>query len=106
MKRSGRVKWRQQGGVSRGYGEFRDYADVGGGREALIAPGERLATTDTLRWDRRPPRVRGDRQLPVFDVGGAALATADYEGQRGGGDERGGGAAVPLKLRVKVRLGN
>jgi hypothetical protein len=26
--------------------DFRDYADVGGGREALVAPGGKLATTD------------------------------------------------------------
>jgi hypothetical protein len=44
-RRSG-VYWRLRGGAKRAYGDFRDYADVGGHQEALIAPGERLATTD------------------------------------------------------------
>ena len=44
-KRS-RVFWREQGGAQRAYADFRDYADVGGRREALIVPGETLATTD------------------------------------------------------------
>ena len=37
-----RIYWR--GG--RAYGDFRDFADVGGGQERLVAPGARLATTD------------------------------------------------------------
>jgi integrase len=37
-----RIYWR--GG--RAYGDFRDYADVGGGQERLIVPGEKLATTN------------------------------------------------------------
>lgn len=45
-KKNGRVYWRERGGESRAYGDFRDYADVGGGREALKAPGARYATTD------------------------------------------------------------
>lgn len=44
-KRQGRLYWREQGGVRRYYGDFRDYADVGGGREGLISHGKR-ATTD------------------------------------------------------------
>src|SRR5712692_3670882 len=44
-KRS-RVFWREQGGGQRAYGDFRDYADVGGRREALIVPGDDLATND------------------------------------------------------------
>ncbi|KPK69396.1 hypothetical protein AMJ82_05670 [candidate division TA06 bacterium SM23_40] len=41
-----RIYWRSQGRARRAYGDFRDYSDVGGGREALIAPGEARATTD------------------------------------------------------------
>ncbi|CAN5124732.1 hypothetical protein BH18GEM1_BH18GEM1_21610 [soil metagenome] len=41
-----RVYWRDRRGVRRGYGDFRDYAAVGGGREALIPRGESFATTD------------------------------------------------------------
>src|SRR5712692_5150528 len=41
-----RVYWRERGGIRRAYGEFRDYADLGGGQEALVVPGEKLATAD------------------------------------------------------------
>src|SRR5256886_6540172 len=41
-----RIYWRERGGTRRAYADLRDYADVGGGREALIARGEKLATTD------------------------------------------------------------
>jgi integrase len=44
--RGARIYWRDQGGVRRAYADLREYADVGGGREALIAVGEKLATTD------------------------------------------------------------
>lgn len=37
-----RIYWR--GG--RAYGDFRDFADVGGGQERLVVPGARMATTD------------------------------------------------------------
>jgi integrase len=45
-RRKSRVYWRARGGVRRAYGDFRDYADVGGHQESLVAPGERLATAD------------------------------------------------------------
>jgi integrase len=45
-KRTGRIYWRDQGGVQRAYADFRDYAYVGGKREALVAEGEKLATAD------------------------------------------------------------
>jgi hypothetical protein len=41
-----RVYWRNRSGVARAWGNFRDYADVGGRQEPLTAEGERLATTD------------------------------------------------------------
>lgn len=45
-RRRRRIYWREQGGARRAYADFRDYAEVGGSREALIVPGEALATTD------------------------------------------------------------
>lgn len=45
-KRRDRIYWRERQGQARAYGDFRDYADVGGKRERLIASGERVATTD------------------------------------------------------------
>ncbi len=42
-KTRSRIFWRQQGGVPRAYADFRS---LGEGREALVAPGEKLATTD------------------------------------------------------------
>jgi len=41
-----RIYWRHQGGARRAYADFRDFADVGGRREALVVPGERVATGD------------------------------------------------------------
>jgi integrase len=46
-RQNGRVYWRERGGVARAYADFRDFRDVGGGREALIAPGEKVATDDS-----------------------------------------------------------
>ncbi len=45
-KKRNRIYWRSQSSARRAYGDFRDYADVEGGREALIASGEARATTD------------------------------------------------------------
>jgi len=45
-KRQSRVYWRIRSGTRRAYGDFRDYADVGGKLEPLIPVGERFATTD------------------------------------------------------------
>jgi len=41
-----RIYWRERGGTTRAYADLRDYADVGGGREALVAAEEKLATAD------------------------------------------------------------
>ena len=41
-RRQSRVYWRGK----RAWGDFRDYADVGGRQEPLVSPGERLATTE------------------------------------------------------------
>ena len=45
-KRTSRIYWRERGGKRRAYGDFRDFADVGGWLEALKAPGSKVATTD------------------------------------------------------------
>jgi integrase len=44
--RRNRLYWRNQGGVDRAYGDFRDFADVGGKREALVPAGAMRATSD------------------------------------------------------------
>src|SRR5215469_2759825 len=46
MTTRARIYWRERGGIRRAYGDLRAYADVGGGREALVAFGEKLATAD------------------------------------------------------------
>jgi integrase len=45
-RRKSRLYARLRGGARRYYVDARDYADVGGKQEALVAPGEKLATTD------------------------------------------------------------
>jgi integrase len=45
-RKGGRIYWRERGGVRRAYADFRDYADVGGGREPLKPKGAKLATSD------------------------------------------------------------
>lgn len=45
-KRTSRIYWRARGGERRAYGDFRDYADVGGKREPLVPEGQHLATSD------------------------------------------------------------
>ena len=46
-KRTTRVYWRMRSYGLAAYGDFRDYADVGGGQEALIAEGEDRPTSDS-----------------------------------------------------------
>ncbi len=45
-RRTSRVYWRNQGGKRRAYGDFRDYADVGGRQESLVPRGASVATDD------------------------------------------------------------
>jgi integrase len=47
-KKRSRIYWRTRGGKERAYADFRDYRDVGGGREALVPNGLKLATTDPI----------------------------------------------------------
>jgi integrase len=50
VSRKGRIYWRRwkRGAEPRAYADFRDYSDAGGGREALIVPGDTRATTDKI----------------------------------------------------------
>jgi len=46
MKNRSPIYYRDRGGARRAYADLREYADVGGKREPLVAPGEKLATSD------------------------------------------------------------
>ncbi len=46
MKARTHIYWRDRGGARRAYADLREYADVGGRREPLVAPGEKRATSD------------------------------------------------------------
>lgn len=46
MRRTNRIYWRETGDAKRAYADFRDYADVGGRREALVPKGGKRATDD------------------------------------------------------------
>jgi integrase len=48
MRKRNRIYWRARGGRERAYGDFRDYRDVAGSREALIPKGAKLATEDPV----------------------------------------------------------
>lgn len=45
-QRKSRLYWRNQGAQPRAWADFRDYCDVGGKLEPLLAPGDHFATTD------------------------------------------------------------
>jgi integrase len=45
-RRETRIYWRDQGGERRAYADFRDFRDVGGSRETLVAPRDTAATTN------------------------------------------------------------
>lgn len=59
----GRIYWRERGGTRRAYADFRDYRDVGGGREALRVNGERVATSDPVT-----AQVLAARRLEALDA--------------------------------------
>ena len=63
-----RVYWRERGGICRAYGEFRDYADLGGGQEALVVPGEKLATADPHAAEVLAAKRLEQLGLPCRDV--------------------------------------
>lgn len=60
-----KIYWRDQGGGRRAYGDFREWADVGGGQEALIPEGATQATRDPelaeILYDRRVAELRKAR---------------------------------------------
>ncbi|HEU0298228.1 MAG TPA: hypothetical protein VFR37_02215, partial [Longimicrobium sp.] len=77
-RRASRVYWR--GG--RAYGFFEDFADVGGGRERLVAEGEKLATKDPDVADalaasrvRQLEAMRRDRSL----IGASSIRIRGFE---------------------------
>lgn len=76
-----RIYWREQGGTSRAYADFRDFADVGGRREGLKPAGAAFATDDeptaqallTVRLEELK-RLRRGRALIGEAPKGATLA--------------------------------
>jgi len=81
-KRKSRVYWRNQGGTLRAYFDGRDYRDVGGRREPLMAPGEAFATTDpdvaTRLAGERLTELEAARRRRAFHGDTAAPALADF----------------------------
>ena len=70
QSKQSRIYWRERGGTRRAYADLRDYADVGGGREALVAEAEKLATADDTtaqvllaRWLKQLDGARRGRAL-------------------------------------------
>jgi len=89
-----RIKIRFQGGIARYYGEFRDYAPEGGGREALRMEGHVHATTDPdianilcaqrlVELEERRARRVGLRIRTLEELKPAALAYVKYKRQHG-----------------------
>src|SRR5207253_11341735 len=68
QSKKSRIYWRERGGTKRAYADVRDYADVGGGREELVAEGEKLATSEettaTALPARRPEQHATARRTP------------------------------------------
>jgi integrase len=62
-RRRQRIYWRERGGARRAYADFRDFADVGGSREALVVSGEQRATAD-----RRTAEVLAAKRLNELDA--------------------------------------
>ncbi len=77
-KRKSRVYWRDQGGARRAWFDGRDYREVGGRLEPLMAPGERFATTDpdvaTRLAAQRLDELEAARRRRAFH-GGRAVET-------------------------------
>lgn len=81
-KSSQRIYWRERGGTPRAYADLRDYADVGGGREALVAPGEKLATADETTAQvllaRRLEQLDGSRRGRTLHGEAPPVTLADF----------------------------
>jgi integrase len=93
--RKSRVYWRERGGTRRAYADLRDYADVGGGREPLIAKGEKLATADEVTAQvllarrleeldglRRGRALHGETRKVTFEDFAASHLVAKAESKR------------------------
>jgi integrase len=93
-QRKTRIYTRQRGGVVRYYGDFRDYADVGGGQEALIASGEKVATSDPTT-----AQVLVTRRLEELDAKRRGRA------MHGIAKEAGLGEFAELHLVIKKKAG-
>jgi integrase len=96
MRSRTRIYWRERGGgILRAYADLREYADVGGRREPLVARGEKLATSDAataqvllgrrieqLDGMRRGRALHGEtRQVTLADFAAAHLV-AKAESQK------------------------
>jgi integrase len=81
-RRQPRLYWRVRGGERRAYGDFRAYADVGGRQERLIAPGERLATSDPavarVLFGAREEQLRRRRQGRALNGGIESVTLEAY----------------------------
>jgi integrase len=77
-KRRSRIYWRDRGGERRAWFDGRDFQDVGGKLEPLVAAGERLATTDpdvaTRLASERLDQLEAARKRRAFN-GGRAVET-------------------------------
>ena len=82
QSKKSRIYWRERGGTRRAYADVRDYADVGGGREALVAEGEKLATADETTAQvllaRRLEQLDGIRRGRAFHGETRQVTLADF----------------------------
>jgi hypothetical protein len=93
-KRRSRIYWRLQGGARRAWFDGRDYRDVGGRLEPLVAAGERFATTNpdaaTRLAGERLAELEAARRRRAFHGDTAAPALADFARQHLIAKKRGG----------------
>ncbi len=82
QRKKSRIYWRERGGTRRAYADLRDYADVGGGREALVSEGENLATADETTAQvllaRRLEQLDGTRRGRALHGETQQLTLADF----------------------------
>lgn len=77
-----RLYWRERGRERRAYADFRDYRDVGGGREALVPAGGKTATTDPTTAEylvgKRLEDLEARRRGRVFGAGVRSATLAAF----------------------------
>src|SRR5437660_6743438 len=82
QSKKSRSYWRERGGTRRAYADLRDYADAGGGREALVAENEKLATADETTAQvllaRRLEQLDGMRRGRVLHGETSQATLADF----------------------------